>query len=140
MGVTDKDKWWLMMVVILIFSGCSTSLQVNAETTRKSQPSHIMSFDVNREVRADVTLEETRIMVQTNNFPPVRVSSVNLPLLRQWNRIYFKVHDYDWDGMNDLAILQSVGRVGTERCYAIHRYNPATGMFRRKKSFDRCGI
>jgi hypothetical protein len=77
-------------------------------------------------------------MVQTLPLPPVQVTSVNVPLLREWSRIYFKVNDYDRDGMNDLAILQSVGRVGTERCYGIYRYNPATGTFRTKKSFDRC--
>lgn len=79
-------------------------------------------------------------MVQTHNLPAVQVSSLNIPLLREWSRIYFKVDDYDRDGINDLAILQSVGRVGTERCYGIYRYNPATGTFRPKKSFDRCEL
>lgn len=137
MGVKNKS---ILVMVSLIFSGCSALPQASADTAVQPSVSHIMSFNVNHEVQAEVTLEETRIMVQTNSFQPVQVSSVNLPLLRQWNRIYFKISDYDWDGMNDLAILQSVGRVGTQRCYAIHRYNPVTGMFRRKKSFDRCGI
>lgn len=137
MGAKNK---WIITVVSLVFSGCSALPQASADTTMQSQPSHIMSFDVNQEVQAEVTLEETRIMVQTNYSSPVQVSSVNLPLLRQWNRIYFKISDYDWDGMNDLAILQSVGRVGTQRCYAIYRYDPVTAMFRSKKSFDRCGI
>lgn len=137
MGVKNR---WVFLMLSLIFSGCSVLPSANAGTTVQSPGSHLMSFNVNNKILAHLTLQETQIMVQTGHAPAVQVSSVNLPLLRQWNRIYFKINDYDWDGLNDLAILQSVGRVGTQRCYAIYRYNPATGRFRQKKSFDRCGI
>nr|CAA6817999.1 MAG: Unknown protein [uncultured Thiotrichaceae bacterium] len=131
---------WIIGISSLVFSGCSITPPVNADMLIASQPRPVISFNVKWDIQANLSLQETRILVQTNHSQPVQVSSLNIPLLRQWNRIYFKVNDYDRDGMNDLAILQSVGRVGTQRCYGIYRYNPATGMFRNKKSFDRCDI
>lgn len=126
-------------MLCLMISGCGALPVANAEfVTNATQ--YLFRFDVTPELEAFVSLQETRVMVQTRHWPPVQVTSVNVPLLREWSRIYFKVNDYDRDGMNDLAILHSVGRVGTERCYGIYRYNPATGTFRRQKSFDRCGI
>jgi len=137
MSVINK---WMLGITSLVFSGCSITPPVNADTPISSQTQHVTSFEVQQGVQANLLLQETRILVQTNGSQPVQVSSLNVPLLRQWNRIYFKINDYDRDGMNDLAILQSVGRVGTQRCYGIYRYNPAIGRFRNKKSFDRCGI
>lgn len=137
--ITVKNKA-LAVIVSLLLSGCNTLSPANAQPTVPPATSHVISFNVNQHVQAHLSLQETRIMLQTRDLPAVQVSSANVPLLRQWESIYFKINDYDRDGLNDLAILQSVGRVGTQRCYAVYRYNPATGRFRQHKSFDRCGI
>ncbi len=127
-------------MLCLMISGFNSLPVANAAPVASTMTQHLFRFDVAPGVEALVSLQETRVMVQALPWPPVQVTSLNIPLLRQWSQIYFKVDDYDRDGMNDLAILQSVGRVGTERCYGIYRYNPATRTFRSQKSFDRCGI
>ncbi|CAA6820361.1 MAG: Unknown protein, partial [uncultured Thiotrichaceae bacterium] len=60
MGARNK---WMLVMVSLVFSGCSVMPPANADNTVQSSVSHILSFNVNDEVQAEVTLEETRIMV-----------------------------------------------------------------------------
>lgn len=138
--MTKVKALWVLMCCLLVTGGGTIPVAAANPGTQPAVTQYLFRFDVMAGNEAMVALQETRIMVQTHNLPPVQVSSLNLPLLREWSQIYFKVDDYDRDGMNDLAILQSVGRVGTERCYGIYRYDPATGRFRPQKSFDRCGI
>ena len=101
---------------------------------------HELRFDVRAGLRARVIMSETQIVVQVNNQPPVNLHRVNFPLLREWGTRYLKVNDYDRDGLLDLAVMTSAGRGGDNKCYAIYRYNPQTGQFRQRKSFDRCNI
>ncbi|PID33947.1 MAG: hypothetical protein CR976_02950 [Thiotrichales bacterium] len=43
----------------------------------------LFRFDVTPGVEAQVSLQETRVMIQTPPWPPVQVTSLNIPLLRQ---------------------------------------------------------
>ncbi|MEZ5447544.1 MAG: hypothetical protein R3E89_00395 [Thiolinea sp.] len=79
-------------------------------------------------------------MIAVNEGAPVALGLLDAALAREWGSLYFRVDDYDRDGLNDLAVLQSVDRPGQQRCYAVFRYDPASGRFRNRKSFDRCGI
>ncbi|MGB1012036.1 MAG: XAC2610-related protein [Thiolinea sp.] len=136
-------KTGVIIVFIFLLSGCNSLPPAQAETYLQPPAStvlHKLNFDVHAGLRAQVSLSETQIMVQVNNTAAVKVSKVNLPLLREWGRHYLKINDYDRDGMNDLAILTTAGRGGKNLCYAVYRYNPRTGKFRERKSFDRCNI
>ncbi|MGB0849458.1 MAG: XAC2610-related protein [Thiolinea sp.] len=136
-------KTGVIIVFIFLLSGCNSLPPAQAETYLQPPVStvlHKLNFDVRAGLRAQVSLSETQIMVQVNNTAAVKVSKVNLPLLREWGRYYLKINDYDRDGMNDLAILTTAGRGGKNLCYAVYRYNPRTGKFRERKSFDRCNI
>ncbi|PID50397.1 MAG: hypothetical protein CR991_01745 [Proteobacteria bacterium] len=111
----------------------------NNTAARQAETKFMVKNGING-IRAQVYLLETSIMVQVANQPPITLETIYPPLYRGWSSQYIKVRDFDRDGLTDLAILQSVGHGGYNRCYAIYRYNPATGQFRSKKSFDRCNV
>ncbi len=124
-------------------SGCGAVAPAQAEdylqpATPEPSIAHEMYFDVRAGLKAMVSLSETQIQVRVNQGAAVTVRRVNLPLLREWGEHYLKVRDYDRDGMVDMAIMSSAGRGGKNLCYAVYRYNPQTGQFRQRKSFDRC--
>lgn len=141
-----KKRVFVLLNIFLVISGCNVHTMPTAfaadgvvvSKMMQNSVAHSLNFNVRPGVQARVTLAESGIRVQTNNRPAVRVRALNLPLLREWERVYLLVNDFDRDGINDLAVLNTAGRVGQKRCYAVYRYNPATGSFRDRKSFDRC--
>lgn len=133
-----------LITTAVLLSGCNTLPTGQAEDNfvQPSAPepavSHELHFDVRAGLKAVVTLSETIIQVRVNQGPAVDIRRVNLSLLREWGNLYWKILDYDRDGLVDLAILSNAGRGGKNLCYAVYRYNPKTGKFRERKSFDRC--
>ncbi|HPQ95054.1 MAG: hypothetical protein KDI44_10055 [Thiothrix sp.] len=101
---------------------------------------HEIRFPVQAGLQARAWLSETVIMVQVEGGQPVRLGSIYPWLYRYYYPVYFKVGDYDRDGYADLAVLQNVGHGGVERCYAIYRYQPASGQFMARRSFEVCNI
>ena len=79
-------------------------------------------------------------MIQVNEGVPQVLESIYPPLYQGWGQHYLKIGDYDHDGSQDLAILQSVGHGGYPRCYSVYRYSSAIGTFLPRRSFDLCGI
>ncbi|MEZ5448477.1 MAG: hypothetical protein R3E89_05520 [Thiolinea sp.] len=79
-------------------------------------------------------------MSQVGDGPAQVMESIYPPLYQGWQQYYLRIGDFDRDGRNDLAVLQSVGHGGFPRCYAIYRYSEALGIFPSRRSFDQCGI
>ena len=136
---------WTLITITFLLSGCKVVPPANAEEgfLQPPQPeavvAHELHFDVRAGLRGVVSLSsEAGIMVRVNQGKQIRVRRVNLKLLREWGDQYLKIHDYDRDGMNDIAILRNAGRGGKNLCYAVYRYNSKKGHFRKRKSFDRC--
>lgn len=101
---------------------------------------HEVYFEIQPNLAAWAFIEEGLVLLQVGESQPVVLEALNPFLYSGWRNLYLKINDYDRDGLNDLAVLQSVGHGGFERCYAIYRYNPRSGQFNPQKSFDRCNI
>lgn len=101
---------------------------------------HEVYFEIQPNLAAWAFIEEGLVLLQVGESQPVVLEALNPFLYSGWRQLYLKINDYDRDGLNDLAVLQSVGHGGIERCYAIYRYNPQLGQFNPYKSFDRCNI
>ena len=133
----------MLIALTLFLGGCKAIPPAQAQdylepATPEAAVQHEVHFEVSAGLKAVLSLSETQIMVRVNQGKAIKVRRVNLPLLREWNDRYLKIHDYDRDGMNDIAILRNAGRGGKNLCYAVYRYNPRKGQFRKRKSFDRC--
>ena len=87
-----------------------------------------------------VFVEDNLLLVQVGEHPPTQLEAINPFLARGWPRQYVLINDYDKDGLKDIAVLQSVGHGGLDRCYAIYRYNLQAEQFNSHKSFDRCNL
>lgn len=101
---------------------------------------HEVYFEIKPNLPAWAFVEESLVMLQVGEMHPVVLEAINPFLYKGWRNLYLKVSDYDQDGLNDLAVLQSVGHGGIDRCYAIYRYSPKLKQFNQSKSFDRCNI
>lgn len=101
---------------------------------------HEVYFEIQPNLAAWAFIEESLVLLQIGDKQPVVLEAINPFLYRGWRNLYLKINDYDHDGLNDVAVLQSVGHGGVDRCYAIYRYNPALAQFNPRKSFDRCNI
>ncbi|HPY41630.1 MAG TPA: hypothetical protein PLM98_13995 [Thiolinea sp.] len=101
---------------------------------------HEVYFQIKPNLPAWAFIEESLVMLQVGDSQPIVLEALNPVLYAGWRNLYLKVSDYDQDGLNDLAVLQSVGHGGIDRCYAIYRYNPKLKQFNKRKSFDRCNI
>ncbi len=144
----SKRPCLIHAVLFFLLSGCSSMplyatgqtemLAPTSPTARQTQ--HEIRFGVRAGVQARVYIQETVVMLQLGQAAPVVLESIYPPIYRDFRNQYLKIADYDHDGDNDLAVLQTVGHGGNDRCYAIYRYNASTGQFRSQKSFDRCNI
>jgi len=156
-----KINAFIVILCISSLSGCATALPVDetpvTEKPKLSSQSNaitVSTFDaisdaplvqeqrfmVEEAVPARVFVLETTVMVQTGNKPAIALESIYPHLYQGWRQQYIKVRDFDGDGLTDLAILQSVGHGGHNRCYAIYRFDPRTNQYRARKSFDRCNV
>lgn len=101
---------------------------------------HEIYFQIKPSLAAWAFIEENLVLLQIEDSQPVVIEALNPFLYAGWRSLYLKINDYDHDGLNDLAVLQSVGHGGIDRCYAIYRYNSKKQEFNQRKSFDRCNI
>lgn len=154
-----KINAFIVMLCISSLSGCATVLQADKTSSAPepaTKPNAITAstfdsisdapvtqerrFTVKKGVAARVFILETTVMVQTGDKPAITLESIYPHLYHGWGQQYIKVRDFDGDGLIDLAILQSVGHGGYNRCYAIYRFDTRTGQYRTRKSFDRCNV
>lgn len=101
---------------------------------------HEIYFEIKADLPAWVFIEDNTVLLQVGELQPVVLEAVNPFLYAGWRDLYLKIADYDRDGLRDVAVLQSVGHGGIDRCYSIYRYNAKLKQFNRRKSFDRCDI
>lgn len=120
---------------ISLFLGLNSAF-IHAATSSQ----HEVYFQIKANLPAWAFIEENLVLLQIGENQPVMLEAVNPYLYAGWRNFYLKIGDYDRDGLNDLAILQSVGHGGIDRCYAIYRYNEANQQFNPRKSFDRCDL
>lgn len=120
---------------ISLFLGLNSSF-IHAASSNQ----HEIYFQIKPNLSAWAFIEENLVMLQMEDNQPLVLEAVNPYLYKGWRHLYLKIADYDKDGLNDLAILQSVGHGGIDRCYAIYRYNERQQQFNQRKSFDRCDI
>ncbi|WP_298610741.1 hypothetical protein [uncultured Thiothrix sp.] len=125
----------LQRLLISLFLGLNSSF-IHAANTNQ----HEVYFQIKPNLSAWAFIEENLVMLQIGENQPLVLEAVNPYLYTGWRTLYLKIGDYDQDGLNDLAVLQSVGHGGIDRCYAIYRYNEKTQRFNQRKSFDRCDI
>ncbi len=132
----------LFIASTLWLSGCNTVPPAQAEDylapPTAEVVTHKLNFDVHTGLNAVLTLSETHIRVRVNQGQSIRLKRLNRSLMREWNERYLQLRDYDGDGMTDIGILRNTGRGGKNLCYAVYRYHPHKGHFRKRKSFDRC--
>lgn len=122
-------------LLISLFFLLNSSLIHAAESNQ-----HEVYFEIKPGLVAWAFIEENLVMLQIGENHPVVLEALNPVLYAGWRHLYLKISDYDRDGLNDLAVLQSVGHGGIDRCYAIYRYNEKNQLFNQRKSFDRCNI
>ncbi len=126
----------IILALLVFYVTTFSSLPVQAA----GEVDYEVYFEVRPGVPAWAFIQETVVLLQVGESQPVVLESIYPMLYAGWRNQYLKVNDYDHDGLNDLAILQSVGHGGNDRCYAVYRYNPRSKAFNGNKSFDRCNI
>lgn len=126
---------FLQHLLISLFLGLNSSFIQAANINQ-----HEVYFQIKPNLPAWAFIEENLVMLQIGESQPLVLEALNPYLYAGWRNLYLKIGDYDRDGLNDLAVLQSVGHGGIDRCYAIYRYNEKIQQFNQRKSFDRCDL
>ena len=69
-------------------------------------------------------------MAEVNDAAPQAVMGIDLRLYQEHYADFFRLQDINGDGVNELAILSSVGFGGMPKCYRVLHYNPRLQQFR----------
>lgn len=109
------------------------SIAHNRQTT-------LLNTQIAPRINAQVALVDSALQVTVNQRASQVLTTVYYPLFRSYKHIYVKAFDDNRDGFKDLAILSSVGSVGTPICYRLYHYQPSTQNFVIKRAAPRCNL
>lgn len=100
----------------------------------------LLNTQIAPRINAQVALVDSALQVTLNQRGSQVLTTVYYPLFRSYKHIYVKAFDDNRDGFKDLAILSSVGSVGTPVCYRLYHYQPSTQNFVIKRAVPRCNL
>ena len=81
-------------------------------------------------IQAVLYLDKDVVMAEVNDAAPQAVMGIDLRLYQEHYADFFRLQDINGDGVNELAILSSVGFGGMPKCYRVLHYNPRLQQFR----------
>lgn len=81
-------------------------------------------------IQAVLYLDKDVVMAEVNDAAPQAVMGIDLRLYKEHYAAFFRLQDSNRDGVNELAILSSVGFGGMPKCYRVLHYNPRLQQFR----------
>ena len=80
-------------------------------------------------IQAVLYLDKDMVMAEVNGGSPQAVIGIDLRLYQEHYADFFRLQDSNRDGVNELAILSSVGFGGLHKCYRVLHYNPRLHRF-----------
>lgn len=80
-------------------------------------------------IQAVLYLDKDVVMAEVNGAAPQAVMGIDLRLYQEHYADFFRLQDSNADGVNELAILSSVGFGGMPKCYRVLHYNPRLQQF-----------
>ena len=80
-------------------------------------------------IQAVLYLDKDVVMAEVNDAAPQAVMGIDLRLYQEHYADFFRLQDINGDGVNELAILSSVGFGGMPKCYRVLHYNPRLQQF-----------
>ena len=80
-------------------------------------------------IQAVLYLDKDVVMAEVNDAAPQAVMGIDLRLYQEHYADFFRLQDSNGDGVNELAILSSVGFGGMPKCYRVLHYNPRLQQF-----------
>ena len=81
-------------------------------------------------IQAVLYLDKDVVMAEVNEGEAQAVMGIDLRLYQDHYADFFRLQDHNRDGINELAILSSVGFGGMPKCYRVLHYNPRLQQFR----------
>jgi hypothetical protein len=80
-------------------------------------------------IQAVLSLDKDVVMAEINEQVPQAVMGIDLRLYQDHYADFFRLQDSNHDGINELAVLSSVGFGGMHKCYRVLHYQPRLQRF-----------
>lgn len=80
-------------------------------------------------IQAVLYLDKDVVMAEVNEGTPQAVMGIDLRLYQEHYADFFRLQDSNHDGVNELAILSSVGFGGLQKCYRVLHYQARLQRF-----------
>ena len=80
-------------------------------------------------IQAVLYLDKDMVMAEVNGGSPQAVIGIDLRLYQEHYADFFRLQDSNRDGVNELAILSSVGFGGLHKCYRVLYYQARLHRF-----------
>ena len=119
-------KIYVFINLVLANLMCVSSQAADAPNTR-SLPITLSQRPL---IQAVLYLDKDVVMAEVNEGTPQAVMGIDLRLYQEHSADFFRLQDGNRDGINELAILSSVGFGGMPKCYRVLHYNPRLQQFR----------
>lgn len=118
-------KIYVFIILLLASLMCVSSQAADTPNT-KSLPITLSQRPL---IQAVLYLDKDMVMAEVNGGSPQAVIGIDLRLYQEHYADFFRLQDSNADGVNELAILSSVGFGGMPKCYHVLHYNPRLQQF-----------
>jgi hypothetical protein len=118
-------KIYVFIILLLASLMCVSSQAADTPNT-KSLPITLSQRPL---IQAVLYLDKDMVMAEVNGGSPQAVIGIDLRLYQEHYADFFRLQDSNRDGVNELAILSSVGFGGMPKCYHVLHYNPRLQQF-----------
>lgn len=122
-------------VIVIALTACNPAKDNPATASAPvsvSSESQSIVINAQRNIRAIAYVVGDAVMVQVGNQPAQRLTGINPFLYPDYKAVFFRTHDLNRDGLNEIAVLTSASFGGVDLCYDVFHYDLATGRFVRK--------
>lgn len=128
----------IISLVVILLTACNSakrdvvpqkSVALNAST-----PAEVKSVVINAKhrIRAIVYVVNDEVMLQKQGGSVQRLTGINPALYPEFKKVFFRFHDNNRDGFNEIAVLAGTSFGAGERCYDVFHYNLKRGVFERR--------
>lgn len=125
----------LTTLVAILLAACNPAKDNPATASVPVSVSHdakSIVINAQRNIQAVVYVIDDAVTVQVGNQPEQRLTGINPSLYPDYQAVFFRTHDLNRDGLNEIAVLASASFGGVDLCYDVFHYDPATGQFARR--------
>lgn len=122
-------------VVAILLAACNPAkdnLATASVPVSVSNDSKSIVINAQRNIQAIAYVVGDAVTVQVGDQPVQRLTGINPSLYPDYKAVFFRTHDLNRDGLNEIAVLASASFGGVDLCYDVFHYDPATGKFVRR--------